>query len=332
MPRLSETQRIESLRLLASGVSVADVARQMNCNRRTVINLQQRYNVTGHIKDRPRAGRPKVTTVRQDRYMTLTHRRQRFKTAKSTAIEYGVSPQTVLRRLRIGPAPIRPRRPYVGQILNRLNRHRRMLWARRHRHWRRAQWSRVLFSDESRFNVSFADGRLRVYRRRGERFDDNCVIERDRFGGGGVMVWGGIMGDMKTDLIVVQGNMNADRYIDQVLRPVVVPFLTAHPGILMHDNARPHTAMRTRDFLQRNGVDVLQWPACSPDMNPIEHIWALLGQNARANHQINNVRDLTAALIHEWNAIPNDVIRRYVRSMRSRVLTLHHRRGGHNRY
>ena len=118
MPRLSETQIIESLRLLASDVSVADVTRHMNCNGRTVIKLQQRYNATGHIKDRPRADRPKVTTVRQDRYIKLTHRRQRFKMAKSMAIEYGVSPQSVLRRLRTGPAPIRPRRPYVGQILS----------------------------------------------------------------------------------------------------------------------------------------------------------------------------------------------------------------------
>ena len=63
------------------------------------------------------------------------------------------------------------------------------------------------------------------------------------------MVWGGIMGGRKTELIVIRGNLNAQRYIDVVLRPVVVPFLQQHPGILMHDNARPHTALVTRNFL-----------------------------------------------------------------------------------
>jgi len=54
--------------------------------------------------------------------------------------------------------------------------------------------------------------------------------------------------------------------------------------------------------------------------------------NVKINHEINNVRDLTAALIHELKAIPNDIIRHYTRSMRSKVFTLHHRRAGYNRY
>ena len=136
------------------------------------------------------------------------------------------------------------------------------------------------------------------------------------------MVWKGVMGGRKTD----QG------YVDNVLRPVVVPFLEQHPGCLMHDNARPHTARLTQAFLARHDVNVLPWPACSPDMNPIEHLWDLRGRKARKNHVINNINDLTAALVHEWNAIPADVVRRYVRSMRSRTLALVRRRGGHNRY
>ena len=118
-----------------------------------------------------------------------------------------------------------------------------------------------------------------VFRRRGERFADNCLIERDRFGGESVMVWGGIMGRGKTILIVVQGNLNAQGYINQILQPLAVPFLQRHgPAILMHDNARPHVARICRQFLNRNNVNVLPWSAVSPDMNPIEHIWDYLGR------------------------------------------------------
>ena len=74
------------------------------------------------------------------------------------------------------------------------------------------QWRRVLFTDESRFTLYRADGRRRVYRRRGERFADACVVERDRFGGGSVMVWGGIAHGIKSQLIIVAGNMTAVRY------------------------------------------------------------------------------------------------------------------------
>lgn len=332
MPRLQENDRVQALVLLTSGRSVTDVARQFNCHRNTIINLQQRFQQSGSVRDGVRSGRPKVTTARQDRYITLTHLRNRFKTATSTARQFGISRQTVLNRLSANANPIRARRPYVGQVINARNRNLRRLWAQRHLRWTRAQWARVLFSDESRFNLSVADGRVRVFRRRGERFADNCLLERDRFGGGSVMVWGGIMGDRKTDLVVIPGNLNAQRYIDNVLRPVVVPFLRQHPGLLMQDNARPHTARLTQNYLARHNVNVLPWPACSPDMNPIEHIWDLLGRRARRNHVINNIRDLTFALVQEWNAIPNYVIRRYVRSMRSRIIALIHRRGGHNRY
>ena len=100
----------------------------------------------------------------------------------------------------------------------------RLQWAQRHFRWGRQQWARVLFSDESRFNLSHHGGRIRFFRRRGERFADNYLIERDRFGGGSVMGWSGIIGRRKTNLIVVPGNLNAQGYINQILQPEAVPF------------------------------------------------------------------------------------------------------------
>ena len=93
-------------------------------------------------------------------------------------------------------------------------------------------WSGVLFSDESQFNLSTADRRVRVFSRKGKRFAQNCLLERDRFGGGSVVVLGGIMGGRKTDLVIINGNLNAQGYVDNVLRPVFVPFLEQRSGCL----------------------------------------------------------------------------------------------------
>ena len=100
----------------------------------------------------------------------------------------------------------------------------------------------------------------------------------------------------------------------------------------MHDNARPHVARICRQFLNRNNVNVLSWPAVSPDMNPIEHIWDYLGRRVRARGNVHNLRDLENALIQERNNIPNVVIRRYVRSVRGRLAACINSRGGHTRY
>ena len=171
----------------------------------------------------------------------------------------------------------------------------------------RQQCARVLFSDESRFNLSHYDGRIQVFRRRGERFADYCLIERDRFGGGSVIVWSGIMGRRKTNLIVVQSILNAQGYINQILQPEAVPFLQRHgPAILMHDNARPHVARICRQFLNRNNVNVLPCPAVSPDMNPIEHIWDYLGRKVRVRGNVHNLTDLENALTHSHAMTPFD--------------------------
>ena len=134
-------------------------------------------------------------------------------------------------------------------------------------------------------------------------------------------------------LIVVQGNLNAQGHINQILQPEAVPFLQRHvPAILMYDNARPHVARICRQFLNRNNDNILPWPAVSPDMNPIEHIWDYVGRKVRARGNVHNLRHLENALIQEWNNIPNIVIRRYVRSMQGCLAACINSRGGHTRY
>ena len=102
---------------------------------------------------------------------------------------------------------LRARRPNVGLPLNRARRARRMarVTAQAPRRFPMRQWRRVFFTDESRFTLFRADGRRRLYRRRGQRFAVACVFERDRYGGGSVTVWGAISYGVKWPLIVVPG-------------------------------------------------------------------------------------------------------------------------------
>ena len=96
-------------------------------------------------------------------------------------------------------------------------------WAQHHQTRALRHWRHVMFSDESRFYLRFTDGRKRVWRRRGERYVKATIMEHDSYGGGSVMVWGGITYDRRTDLIVIRGNMTGQRYVNEILRPVVAP-------------------------------------------------------------------------------------------------------------
>ena len=182
-------------------MSATVVLQHFGCTQKIPERLRRRFRVSGNVAYRPRSGRPRVTTAADDRYIVLQHLRNRRLTAAETGRQYGIHPQTVRNRLRQNVQPIRAYRPYFGQILIRRHRTARRDWCCRQLHFRRADCDLILFSDECRFNLSHADGRERVYRRRGERFADACVIERDRFGGASVLVCGGIMGG-KTRLVL----------------------------------------------------------------------------------------------------------------------------------
>ena len=132
MPRLNQNQRIQALTMLARGDNLSNVSRAFSCHRNTTIRLRQRFQQTDRVADRRAPGRPRVTNPRTDRFITLTHLRRCFQTATSSAGQYSISKQTVLRRLRQARQPIRPRSPYVGQVLTAGHRAARLQWTQRH--------------------------------------------------------------------------------------------------------------------------------------------------------------------------------------------------------
>ncbi|GFT44087.1 transposable element Tcb2 transposase [Trichonephila clavipes] len=117
--------------------------------------------------------------------------------------------------------------------------------------------------------------RIFIWRDHGSRNKLAFVHESVRFGGGGVLVYGGISIDGRTDLYIIRGGpLTAHRYRDEVLRPIVVPYAAAIEDdfILMDENCRPPRANLVEDFLFEEGIVRMEWPACFPDMDPIEHV------------------------------------------------------------
>ncbi|GFV67815.1 transposable element Tcb2 transposase [Trichonephila clavipes] len=152
-----------------------------------------------------------------------------------------ISRFTVARRLHGGG--LFARRPVRCVPLTPAHRRRSSLWCREHRNWRDNEWGRVLFTDESRFSLSSDSHRILIWRERGSRNHPSNIIERDRYGGRGVLVWGGIMLGSRTDLHIFDaGSVNGTRYCNEILLPYVRLFRGSMglQFLFMDDNAPCH--------------------------------------------------------------------------------------------
>lgn len=335
---LSPEQAAQAVALVEDGRSMRYVAEVLSTTPSTISRTVQRYRETGSFARRPGTGPRRATSERDDRFLQLQVLRDRH----TTAIEarnrlhqvrgVNVSERTVRRRLE--EANLQSRRPATGPELTREHRTARLRFAREHHDWTEQQWERVLFTDESRFGVRSPDGRERVWRRPGERYSPCTFSSRTPFQGGSVMVWAGINMAARTELVFVEhGSLTAHRYVEEILLEHVVPFapFIGDDFTLMHDNARPHVARIVREFLDEVEIHAMAWPARSPDLNPIEHVWDRLGRRARQRNP-ETLQDLRNVLLEEWEMIPQQDIAALIRSMPERLNAVIGARGGNTRF
>jgi hypothetical protein len=196
-------------------------------------------------------------------------------------------------------------------------------------HWR-VQWKRIIWSDESRFLLYPMDGRRLVWRLRGERWNENFIVHAMQAGGGSVHVWGAIWTGGRSQLIRLQGNVNAVRYCDVLHGFFTTTHLPAHCKF-QQDNAPAHKSWMVSQMLDDLNIPVLTWPARSPDLNPIEHVWDILGRRMQ-QRVCGNLNQLFNALREEWDAIPQEDLDHLIASMPRRVGMVIEKHGGHTRY
>ncbi|GFW45385.1 transposable element Tcb1 transposase [Trichonephila clavipes] len=168
---------------------------------------------------------------------------------------HSVSARTVRRRLQ--QSGLSARRPLLGLPLTQSHRRLHRQWCGERRMWV-AEWNKVVFTDESRICLQHHDGRIRVWRHRGERMLNSCVMHRQTGPAPGIMEWGSIGYHSRTPLVRIAGTLNSQRYISEVLEPVVFSYLQGLAiAIFQQENARPHVARIVQRFFIKHQIELL---------------------------------------------------------------------------
>lgn len=202
----------------------------------------------------------------------------RFHTAAGIARQFSteqgkdLSRHTVSRRFRA--SGLKAHSAVTKPLISRKNQKARLRFAEEHVVWTEENWSKVHFSDESKFNLFGSNGKHYVRRQTGERLNPKCVKKSVKGGGGSVMVWGMFSAAGVGPLKQLHGRVNANVYLN-LLKQHMVPSLRSspiQPAVFMQDNAPCHTAKRVKQFLEAENIELMTWPAQSPDLNPIENL------------------------------------------------------------
>lgn len=328
---------MEAVVLKRQGQSYTEIATHFQVARITIIKLVKKHRESGYVKDAPKTGRKRATTVRDDRRLvraSLQNRRLTSTDLRQVLVDSGVMITTRTVRNRLREAGLAGCIAAKKPLLSSANKKARLAFARRHQHWTVTDWGRVLWSDECSVELCSSKTRIYVRRRSGERYKEQCLAPTVKFGGGKLMVWGCFSAGGVGELRRVEGSMTQHSYkviLEDAMTTSADKLFDMGNYYFQQDNAPCHKAKSVMDFLAQKKFQVLDWPPQSPDFNPIENLWGLLKRKV-AKARPTNINQLWVKIQAAWQQILPEEITRLIQSMPHRMKTAISAKGGSTRY
>ncbi len=313
------------------GQSDSDIAVHLGTTRATVGNWRR----TGfNYRRQQGSGRPRKTTQREDRKLVRMAIADPSAPASEISANTALSRWTVRRRLREQGIVLRVRKSAIP--LTAAHKKHRLTWAMRHCLWRERQWGRVVWSDEASVYLCSRDRRLKLWLRSNCKMPEQFITPAVQGGGGRLLIWGAIWTDGRSGLFVTRQTMTSELY-NQVLT-ANVPRMQLQMGdpqrdwLFMEDNAPAHKSRKTQQHKEAMGLRCIDWPARSPDLNPIEHVWSLMKNIKRKLTRADNMVILEQNIQKAWTEISQETINALINSMTRRVAEVIKQRGGNTHY
>jgi transposase len=334
MKSLSNEQRRTILVMLENGKSVWHIANYLGVGKSTVSSLRSQLSSTAKqaVTGRPRKITPQDIR-RLVRFVTTAKVDNACQLKQLTGLD--VTPQTIRNSLkREGmEAIVKAKKP----LLKKRHLKARLTFAHKYKDWTEEDWGRVIWSDETKINRFGSDGRVWVWKKKGEPRTKRHIQPTVKHGGGSVMVWGCFTRQGVGRMCKIEGTMDGKVYaaiLDNNLPQTAKDLMMRHTGfIFQQDNDSKHCSQIAREWCEDHNIELLDWPAQSPDLNPIEHLWSHLKRQLNEDKfKPTSMHELKRRIDEEWGKITPEVCRKLVDSMPRRIAEVIKAKGGHTSY
>lgn len=304
--------------------SYQQIANKLNKPRSTIYAAYKRVINKKNISRKPGSGRPrKITKTERNRIKILLCRNPYLSTREiKEELNLNCGRTTVNDTiLELGFPPfLTTSKPNIS----RRNKRKRVEWAKKYVHWTSNDWKRVLFADESKFELRYKK-RRRVRRRRGQKLDPQFIsptVKTEK----NIKVWGCFAFDGVGTLHRFEGILNAKKY-HGILQRKMLPSMR----ILIKSNDKYYHQDNDTNYLLNKQILQTLPPPQSPDLNPIENLWSYLDDMCK-DRKCKNENELFNDIQKAWNKIPSWYLRGLIESMPRRCQAVIDKHGGNTKY
>jgi len=317
--------------------SIRAIAEEMQIPRSTVGDFLKKFSQTRSFDVLGKSGRKRTLSVKDHNLISSIVEANPKTSARVIAKELEekegkvVSKQTIRNSLHsIGfEGRVACKKPFIGPK----NKRKRTELAEAWIMWPNEKWETVIWSDECKFNLHGSDGPRNVWRRKGERYEEKNLQPTFKHGGGSCMVWACMASSGVGRLVFIDGIMDSVSYCTILANNLKqsAAQLGLNQFIFQQDNDPKHKSRLTIKFLMDNRIIVLEWPAQSPDLNPIEHLWQYIKAELM-KFKLKNIAELKSKMMEIWASISAETTKKLVDSMSKRIGDVLRAKGGHTKY